>query len=107
MKYLETLRNTGRTTRMLQRAIALDKQGRAVYIVASNDRHAKALNEQLAGLDTENTIKVETANSLANFDWETMSLKRAHPNCVVLVDHWAIQQRFEVMLQELHRYDLP
>lgn len=52
-----------------------------------------------------NTIKFELADSPGNFDWQTMTLVGAHPNCVVLVDHYAIEQTWSRMLEMLHRFD--
>lgn len=34
-----------------------------------------------------------------------MTVLAMHPNCVVLVDHFAIEMRFQAMLEMLHRYD--
>lgn len=50
-------------------------------------------------------IKFETPHSPGNFDWERMRLIGAHPNCVVLVDHHAIEDRFSRVLAMLHAYD--
>jgi len=36
-----------------------------------------------------------------------MRLIGAHPNCVVLVDHHAIEDRFARVLEMLHAYDEP
>jgi hypothetical protein len=40
----------GRTTRMLQHAIELEAQGRAVYVVAATGAHAVALRSALVAL---------------------------------------------------------
>lgn len=95
-------RQTGRTTRMVQKAHELDLQGRVVYIVALHDDQ-----HRIEGLVGESTtgIKVETLGSLRTYDLEACVLHGAHPNCVVLVDHSVIEHRFEAMLKELHRYD--
>jgi hypothetical protein len=98
-------RNTGRTSRMLERARQLSHQGRAVYVIAATQRHADDLRYQL-GPDA-NGIKVETIGSVGiRLNWETLTLDGAHRNCVVLVDHYAIESRFGAILDELIRYDL-
>lgn len=97
-------RQTGRTTRMLDHARELSKQQRAVYIVAANERHAVMLRKQLG--DEPHGIKVETEDSLGNLDWETLTMRWAHPNCVLLVDHYAIESRFGRALEMLTRYDV-
>lgn len=105
----DRLRGTGRTTRMLFRAKELSDQRRAVYIVTHNDVYARALTEEITKLfgDTGHGIKVEPLCDLRNFDMTTMRLRGAHPNCVVLVDHFAIEFNFGAMLDELHAYDPP
>lgn len=103
--HLDKLRATGRTTRMIKDALGLAGNGRAVYIIAATERHKHDI-ESLGGEALSLLgIKVETPDSLGNFDWNTMRLTGAHPNCVVLVDHHAIEVRFATMLDMLHRYD--
>ena len=102
---LESLKGTGRTTRMLGEAKALARQGRAVYVIAATREHAKML-ERIAGEEGQQLgIKFETAGSHGNFDWMTMRLTTAHPNCVVLADHYAIEVHFRAALEMLHRFD--
>jgi hypothetical protein len=101
-------RQTGRTTRMLARAKQLAASGRAVYIIAANYAEAQRLVAALGG-DRPSVsiggIKVETPETCGNFDWLTLTLRGSHQNCVVLVDHHAIESRFAAVLQELHAYD--
>lgn len=89
---------------MLEHARELSNQRRAVYIVAANEQHADMLRKQLG--DEPHGIKVETESSLGNLDWETLTLRGAHPNCAVLVDHYAIESRFGRVLEMLTRYDV-
>lgn len=95
---------TGRTTRMIAHARELAKQQKAVYIVAANEQHADTMRKQL-GYEPHG-IKVETEGSLNNLDWKTMTLRGAHPNCAILVDHYTIESRFGRMLEMLARYDV-
>lgn len=95
---------TGRTTRMLKHARELSKQLRAVYIVAANEQHAALLRRELG--DEPHGIEVETESSLGNLDWQTLTLRGAHHNCVVLVDHYAIESKFSRLLEMLTRYDV-
>lgn len=91
---------------MLDEAMEQAKNGRAVYVVAANHAHRQML-ERIGGEEAHKLgIKFETAHSMGNFDWRTMRLAGAHPNCVVLADHYAIEAEFAVMLEMLHRYDL-
>lgn len=88
---------------MIAHAHALAEQGKAVYIIAVN-RHDANRIRRLVGTPTRG-IKVETEESLPNFDWRTMQLKRAWPNCVVLVDHFAIEGRIKAQVEMMTRYD--
>lgn len=99
-----TSRRTGRTTRMLDHAKQLSREGRAVYIIAASEREVKRLREMLGPGYPD--IKIETSGSLPNFDWEFLTLRGAHPNCRVLIDHYAIEVRYARMLEMLHYYDL-
>lgn len=103
----EGFRRTGRTKRMLACAIELARNGRAVYVVCADQAQARviAAYARALGVDPAGGIKFETPASLPTFDLETMRMRSAHPNCVVLVDHWAIERRYAAMLEELHRYD--
>ena len=99
------LRRTGRTTRMLAEAKELAKSGRAVYIIAATQAHARDM-EVMAGDEMRDLgIKIEVPSSLGNFDWEQMRLWGSHPNCVVLVDHHVIESRYASLLRMLHRWD--
>jgi hypothetical protein len=89
---------------MLEEARRLKNEGRAIYVMAADYQHAKILREQFG--DENNSVKFETPSSLQNFDWRELRLVNAHPNCVVLVDHFAIEVHFSRLLQMLHRYDL-
>jgi len=96
------LRGTGRTTRMLAEAKELAKSGRAVYVIAATQAHARQL-KYMMGCDLG--IKIEVPSSLGNFDWDQMRLLGAHPNCAVLVDHYAIEMKYASILWMLHKYD--
>ena len=95
-------RRTGRTARMMEEAKALARVGRAVYVILGYPAHKRHLEDEES---VQLGIKFETPTSMSNFDWPTMSLKGAHRNCVVLVDHYAIESYFSRMLAVLHRYD--
>lgn len=105
---LQKLRGTGRTTRMLEHAKKLALAGRAVYVIADSERDCRRLEIECFKTGEPNLgIKFETPDSLGNFVWEEMRLRGAHPNCVVLVDHHAIEDRFARVLEMLHAYDEP
>lgn len=102
-----SMRRTGRTTRMLEDAMAMARNGRAVYVIGATKHHADMLRGVAGPAADQLGIKFEAAreSGLGNMDWETMSLQGAHPNCAVLVDHYAIESKFAAVLEMLHRYD--
>lgn len=102
---MDDLRRTGRTKRMLSEARKLAEQGKAVYVVAATEQHALQLEFEAGEEATKLGIKFETIGSLRNLDFETLTLRGAHPNCVVLVDHYAIECRFSRVLEMLHKFD--
>lgn len=107
MNTLNSLKGTGRTTRMLKEAQKLSSEGRAVYIVAATPAHAQQLQNQLDNAGRPNHgIKCETDYDLG-FNWERLSVRGAHPNAVFLIDHGAIESHFGALLHELHRFDQP
>ncbi len=110
---LSHLRGTGRTTRMLRHAHQLAAEdGRAVYVIGATKEHAAQLQhayDQLFHPEDDpafrHGISFEDAQKLGGFSWETLSVRGAHPNCVFLVDHYAIEARYSRILQMLHAYD--
>lgn len=95
----EKLRQTGRTTRMLEKAKKLAQEGRAVYILAAN-RAERSRLKALLGIN-DLGISVEALSALSNFDWNNLSLRGAHPNCIVLVDHYALEREIQRRLEGL------
>jgi len=98
-----SMRQTGRTTRMLEDAKILARRGRSVYVVGANKAQASIFKEIAGPEARELGIQFES-ESLLNIDWSTMQFM-ANPNCVVLVDHSVIESKFGAVLEMLHRYD--
>lgn len=103
------LRATGRTTRMLDEAARLSREGRAVYVLCADAATAALFRGEFVGRHAECLdVKFETPESLGpGFDWRTLTLRGAHPNCVVLIDHYTIESRYGPLLEMLHRFDAP
>ena len=91
---------TGRTTRMLAEARRLRDEGRAVYVVFDSLQGWKRYDTpENAGL------RFESLSSLRTLDLATGRLVGAHPNCVVLMDHYAVERHFRWMLDQWTRFD--
>lgn len=106
MSLREVVYQTGRTTRMLEHAIWLASQGRAVYIASESKLLADQLEQHRRGKAAWSTsIKIEPYYDL-DIDWETMTMRGAHKNCVLLIDHFVIERKFFRMLQMQEQYDV-
>mgnify|MGYP001611953353 CR=1 FL=1 len=108
-------RRTGRTTRMLEDAIRLAREGRAVYVVVAYEAHVQhvhaALTRMLAeprNADIQNNhgIKIETPIAIG-MDWATLTVRSMHLNCRVLIDPHAIERQFGSILNAWIKYDEP
>lgn len=96
---------------MLSAAARAAADRRSVYVIVESMRQVDymldlAHKHGIARHIDNGAIKFETCNSV-NFDWYTGTIIGAHPNCLVFVDHCAIEQRYANVLAELHQYDLP
>ena len=102
-EFRESLRATGRTTRMIAEAKRLAAEGRAVYIIAKHWQH---LQDEIDRDALGRGIKCEPDVPL-NFDWQTMRVRGSHPNCVWLFDHWAIESNpvFAGMFAAMTQFD--
>jgi len=103
-----TKARTGRTTRLLQQAILEAMQNRrAVYVVAANSNHQHSIQSSLAAMNPPvgHGIKIENAQIFPELDWDTLTLRRGHPNCLVLVDHYAIECRYHAVLSMWGAFD--
>ena len=51
--------------------------------------------------------KIQVVSASPRFDFEAMKLPGARRDYEYFVDHIAIEYKYNKMLKELHRYDLP
>jgi len=103
---LERFWRTGRTSRMLEEARVAARSGCAVYVLASSQREADQLRRQFGERDAEQLgVKFEATNTPGNFDWNSLTLRGAQPNCRIFVDPHAIESRFGHLLRAYHAYD--
>lgn len=103
MSYIDQLRGTGRTTRMLEHAKKLVDEGRRVWILVYHTSEILRIRSQLGTSDQRIQI---TTPELARFDWKAMRIQGLDPNTVILIDHHAIEDRFHRLLDAYHAYDL-
>jgi hypothetical protein len=127
----ESLRGTGRTTRLVKAAVAAAQanDGKDVYIVVNQITDIPRLNTQflkiflndnpVPGREFVAVDKIERAKiTLSNganvhfirpenpgFNWSELRVLGSRPDAVVLVDHFAIESNFHRLLEMLHRFD--
>jgi hypothetical protein len=116
------MRRTGRTTRLLREAVRLASEGKAVFVVSVGNRLLNMFRYmpeahqtfQSHPVDRNQYGHVWTKGSLvflssgsSVIDWESLTIPgmRGMRNGVLLVDHYAIEEKFKKHLEMLHRYD--
>lgn len=109
---LDDLRQTGRTTRMLERAINASKDHK-VIILADSWRSANMMMNTIVGMGASIARPHEVSMGWhaiefcipgKNFDWK--NIRSPLHGEVLLVDHHAIETRFASLLDMLHAFDL-
>lgn len=105
-------RLSGRTTRMLLKAMVLAAEGRAVYVLCAHQASLEHTKDLLAKMyekarrDVPGNIKFETWDTLrGHLDIENVRLRGAHPNCRLLVDHHFYEHHFGFALLGYHQWD--
>lgn len=108
MNYLEfekRQRQTGRTTRMIEEAKKLAKEGKQVYVIVNDPREGKALKERHK-IPADAWVVFTTFEDVPGYDYRRGVVPNSNPDRVaVLVDHYAIEMRFGAMMRLMHRYD--
>ncbi len=115
---MKHLRQTGRSTRMLEAAAVCAEVGNYVFVVCSTPLHITAMKKLLRDLypDAEyvgsdkvyigrGSISFTTPDERRGWSWDTFRYSGQYPSCVVFIDHFAIEQRFDKLLDEVHRWD--
>ena len=114
-------RRTGRTTRMLEEAISVAKEGKYVIVVGANAEQAKSLQAQAATMAGEEMtatkiyidggpgqITFESCQmNRQPFDWQSLRLQGAFPTIPTFMDHFAFENTFAKAIHEAHRWDDP
>jgi hypothetical protein len=125
MAWKDTQKGTGRTTRMLERAIYEALHGKQVYVIMANgqdcrDMLDRAIQELPPGkiVETSRMARwrvelngggwIEFVNLFHPWiSWDQMGVHGMKPDCVYLFDHHVIAMRFRNVLDLLHRWDRP
>jgi hypothetical protein len=99
------LRQTGRTTRMIEEAIRLHKSGQRVAILFSTPGEVSFLKrtrrQDLTGIELYDLEMRDL-----RIDWNEMQIRyRGDRVCSMLVDHHAIEVEYRSVLTQLRRWD--
>jgi hypothetical protein len=103
---LEYKRQSGRTSRMTEAAIAAFKSGKPVYIMVLSEHYS--VQEMMRLLKDYPEIIVERESKAEEFDWfQQKFLKGPYVNHEVFVDHQVFEGVFRKVLDSWTRFDLP
>ncbi len=114
-------RGTGRTTRMLESAVAEATEGAYVFVAAANINHARLLYSWLVSRMHGQGTNLESAKvyfgakggsvtviPIKDVDLQTGKTRfGAHPDCQMFVDHFAIESEMGFALDEWLRWSQP
>ncbi len=96
-------RATGRTTRLIAKAVELAAQGRAVYVIARQYRDLQAV---IDATYPDSGIKCEPCLP-GGWQWSQMRVLGSHPNCVWLIDPFVVEsdETFIQMFNAMTAFD--
>lgn len=101
-------RRTGRTIRMMEKAVKAASGDNGAIVIAANEQEARRLR---AMVPSDLPVFVYSVADYRGMDWANMRLRDSHQDWPTFVDHFAIEQhlerRFPRLVRELHRYDKP
>jgi hypothetical protein len=87
----------GRTTRMMMKAWDIASTGKKVYIVCHNHAHAKQIEKITHDWGTPQKVTVISAQETP-IDWNMMRVIGSSHDSVTLIDHAALESRFDHVL---------
>jgi len=109
VNYLQSLRGSGRTTRMIKEAIKEAKAKKKVCIVSIDDRNCRLLMSVLREHDGEKLgIQFASLDEDFNVSFDPLTAEccfRGVRFDKVFIDHYAIEYKYQKLLSELHRFD--
>lgn len=108
----DKLRGTGRTTRMLRRAVDLAIAGKQVLVVVDHGMSRKVTYllsedlEQRASASVAEKIKIRPVSILRDLlDTHAELSIRGMRGTVVLIDHHVIEERYRALWRMMHEFD--
>lgn len=106
MKIMSNLRQTGRTTRMLEEALSIsESQTKPVVVVFYNQLE---LNQHKNGINKErykNINFITLKNSKDLIDPQTLKLRKKSHDIIIFIDHGIVEVLFPHLVRILHQYD--
>lgn len=106
METEELFRQTGRTTRMIEDAIATAKRGRPVLILAKDEYQKSAIRQQVGGAPGVAVENVTYPVIAAYVDWDRLAITGGeYVSHQVFFDHDTIYCHFRNILRAFGKYD--
>lgn len=101
----ESLIQSGRTTRMIEKAKEVAATGKRVIVVAANVEHCEWFKRYRLSDYKGLGISFVPASLMPLHFWITGKFDSLCSGAVFFVDHYAIESMFDFLVKELHAYD--
>jgi hypothetical protein len=98
---LDTLRQTGRTERMIQEALRLHGEGKPVVIVVGSPQDFRRVT--MAVRETVPVIQVSPSDQ--GWNWDELRQVGRPIETEYLIDHYTIERKFGRVLEAYHRFN--
>ncbi len=103
---MEHLIATGRSTRLIERAIELGNiPGFRVCVIVASVVERRRFEAELERINGGIHSRISFC-PMRSFDWDELRNPAYPRNITYLIDHLAIEQRYGPILRELHAYDV-
>lgn len=101
--FIEKNKQTGKTSRMMEKAVELAKNGKFVYVVTHDKNMVDYCKRKISkeNMHFLNSLKIQV-NSVSecnsgSIDWDNLRL-RGYPNSCLLLDHYVLEIKFSSIL---------
>jgi len=91
----DPLRGTGRTTRMLQKAAWLAKNGRRVVVVMDHPSQSRDIGQVMSGVEV-------VSSRHCTWSWHGMRMQGFSDDTIFLVDHYALEMRRDFLQRQIN-----
>lgn len=106
MKTINALRQTGRTSRMLERATNCGVESKQpVYVIMSNQAEIDSVPPQFGSLSYSGVVLIPLNKASGLIDVETLKPLKESEGKIIFIDHGVVESKFQYLVNLLHDYD--